>query len=102
MKKTDCKKLKDLSYDDFKRMDYDYANEILMKVLPEKERFKSRSLGDFDWWYCSKHIDVDENQQMKHLCIIRSWNKYKQKWIYKCIDSLELLYCLHLDNEYDL
>ena len=100
MKKEDCEKLSEMTWKDFENLNDAQADVMLKKVLPEKARFKCAGMGDKDWWYAVKYFDVEEKNRLVYMCVIRSWNKYKQRWIYKAIESFSLLYCLHLDNEY--
>ena len=100
MKKKDCEKLTKMTYCDFEKLDDKKADEMLKKMLPEKGRFKSGAMGDHDWWHAVKYIDVEEKDHIVPMIVIRSWAKYKNRWVYQVMPCARLLYCLHLDNEY--
>jgi len=102
MKKKDCEKLAKMTYRDFSKLNEKKSYEMLSGMLPEGKRYKSAGMGDHDWWYLVKYMEVMEKDYKRYMCVIRSWNKYKQRWVYRCIGVPELLYCLHLDNEYDI
>lgn len=96
MKKSDCEKLLKITFD----FDEDKSFETLTEILPEGGRYKCGCMGDYGWWYLVKYVDLIENRRKRYFCIVRSWKKTKRRWEYRCIGVVELLYYLHLDNEY--
>ena len=100
MKKRDCDKLKKWNYSDFCKLNEDKAYNLLSEMLHEGDRYKSSCMLDRDWWYVVKYVEVMEKDYKRYLCVVRSWNKNKHNWEYRCIGVPRLLYCLHLDNEY--
>ena len=102
IKKSDCEKLSRLTFEDFNNITQKQADSMLKNVLPTKSRFKSRAVGSDGWWHVKKYIELegDENEETIYMCVIRSWDKHRQKWVYKCMGCLDILYCIHLDNHY--
>lgn len=95
IEESDCDKPTDNSYTDLTDLDDDKAYELVTRELPEGKRYKSAAMGDLDWWYAVKYFETMEKDRKRHMCVVRSWNKHKQKWVYLCVGIHSLLFCLH-------
>lgn len=93
-RESDCGKPNDIGHADLTDLDDEKAYELATRELPEGKRYKSAAMGDLDWWYAVKYFETMEKDRKRHMCVVRSWSKHKQKWVYRCVSIHSLLYCL--------
>lgn len=63
-----------------------------IKVYPIGKKFH---YIDHDLWHIVTYFKDSDN----HFVVIKSWAKYKQKWVYKVENLFTFKYCYNICNE---
>lgn len=95
MKKSSIKKLKSTYKTPMPDMTSADIVEFLHDICPQGERFKSACMGDNDWWYIVQYVeDTNKYGEKIPLVVVKSYNKAKQNYVYRCMECVTFLYIL--------
>lgn len=95
MKNSSLKKLKSICKKPISGMSSTDIVEFLHDICPPGERFKSACMCDRDWWYVVQYIeDTNKHGEKIPLVIVKSYNKTKQNYVYRCMECMAFLYML--------
>ncbi len=95
MRKSALKKLKVICDKPMSEMKSSEIAEMLHDICPQGERFKSACMCDRDWWYVVQYIDdTNRHGEKIPLVVVKSYNKTKQNYVYRCMECVIFLYIL--------
>ena len=95
MKANSIKKLKSICKKPISDMSPADIVEFLHDICPQGERFKSACMCDRDWWYVVQYIeDTNKRGEKIPLVVVKSYNKTKQNYVYRCMECTLFLYIL--------
>lgn len=100
MKKSSQKKLKSICNKPMSDVTYADMIALLHDICPPCERFKSACMCDNDWWYVVQYTeDTDKNGVGIPLVIIKSYNRKKGNYVYRCMECSVFYYMLCLTTK---
>ena len=95
MKANSIKKLKSICKKPMSDMSSTDIVEFLHDICSQGERFKSACMCDRDWWYVVQYIeDTNKRGEKIPLVIVKSYNKTKQNYVYRCMELPVFYYIL--------